>query len=729
MTAASNPGLRSEQASVTVKPHTSALRLVFLADTHLGFDQPVRPKAKRRRRGPDFLANFRRVLADAIEQRVDLVVHGGDLFFRSKVPGAIVDLVYRELTEFAEHGIPLVVVPGNHERSRLPTSLFLRHPNIHVFDEPRTLRFDLGGARVALAGFANVRKNVRDDFPRLMSDTGWYEDESDVRLLCLHQTVEGATVGPAGYTFRRGHDVVRLRDLPVGFHAVLAGHIHRHQVLRVERGSGRPMPVIYPGSVERTSFAEADETKGYCRLGFDPSPDGDWNLTGMEFVPLPARPMETVALPEELAPSGVPEFLAAVAREAPPDAILRFTAGEAISSATRAAFGSGNLAEGLPPTVNVQFGSGFFGLRRSAAKGSAPRSDVRLRLAGEVRETVPAAPGVYAFMDGRGRLLYIGKSVNLRQRMSSYFGHEPLRAEPHLGRLVAAIRSFAWWQTPSELMALLFEDAMIKEFLPPGNTRQKEMLENRYLELTDDEFASCRIVEHAPDFGDREVFGPFKDVHFASTLRDIVHEALGVRTCREPKPVGRCLGFDIGRCSGPCREAIGRDEYRESVVRARSFLSGEGDVVLDSLTVARDRASAARRYEEAARLRDAIGTCRRFGAHERFARRFTSGGCTIHCEEGGADYRFERGALIEPAVVIASHGRSARPAPPDESVFEPSDAGRRAAAALRRSPAPDRRLLADRTRIVCNWTRGRDGCRVRFGETADRQLTSTEGGA
>jgi exonuclease SbcD len=339
--------------------------MLFLADTHLGFDQPVRPKVKRRRRGPDFLANFRRVLAAAVEQRVDLVLHGGDLFFRSRVPESIVDLVYAELLAFADHGIPLVIVPGNHERSRLPTSLFLQHPNIHVFDAPTTFRFDLGGARVALAGFPCVRNGVRADFRQLLAATGLNDTPADVRLLCLHQIIEGTTVGPSGFTFRSGHDVIPQRDLPGSCHAVLAGHIHRHQILQVKGDGDRPLPVIYPGSIERTSFAEADETKGYCRLVFSPSSGNDWTLDRNEFVPLPARPMVTVDLPVKLAPAGVAGFLAEVVREIPADAVLRFTCSSTLSPEMRLAFGAGRLADSLPPTMNVQFGRSFVDGRRT----------------------------------------------------------------------------------------------------------------------------------------------------------------------------------------------------------------------------------------------------------------------------------------------------------------------------------------------------------------------------
>jgi excinuclease UvrABC nuclease subunit len=339
------------------------------------------------------------------------------------------------------------------------------------------------------------------------------------------------------------------------------------------------------------------------------------------------------------------------------------------------------------------------------------------RLATDIRETVPRTPGVYAFLGAGGRLLYVGKSVNLRQRMGSYFGPDPLVKEPNLGRLVAGIQGFAWWQTRSELLALLLEDVLIKEHLPAFNTRQREFQENRYLELTDDEFPACLIVEHARDFGARGVFGPLKDKYFAATLRDILHETLGIRTCREPEPVSHCLEHDIGRCAGPCRGAIGPEKYGELVSVARDFLRGDARAVLDRLVEMRERAAARRSYEEAARLRDAIDLCRRFEAQQRFVRRFADGDCTVRCDEDGIEYRFAKGALIAPRPVVSDRGTSAHDATPGRAGFDADGAGRRAVAALRRSPSADRRFLADRARIVGAWVRRRNGaCLIRFTE-------------
>ena len=255
---------------------TAALRILLLADTHMGLDLPLRPRVERRRRGLDFLANMRLALEPALNHEADLVVHGGDLLDRGRVPAAVVEMALEPLLEVARAGVPVFLVPGNHERSRIPLHLWTAHPKLHIFHEPGTFVIRVRDCRVALAGFPFDRQ-ARTTFSQRVAEThhsiafGDINDETnaDLRLLCVHQTVEGAQVGPGNYTFRSGADVVRGRDVSPGFAAVLSGHIHRRQVLTHDLG-GRPMaaPVFYPGSVERTSFAERDEPKGYVWLEF-----------------------------------------------------------------------------------------------------------------------------------------------------------------------------------------------------------------------------------------------------------------------------------------------------------------------------------------------------------------------------------------------------------------------------------------------------------------------------
>ena len=280
------------------------LRVLFLSDTHLGLDLPSRPRVERSRRGDDLFESFERALEPVTRGEVRVLVHGGDLFYRSRIPAWLAERVFARLADLADAGIDVFWVPGNHERGGVPRELLLTHPGIHVFDRPRTFVVRHDGVALALSGFPHAPR-VRDDFPALLAATGHAGVAADVRLLCLHQAVEGATVGPAGYVFRSGEDVLRGRDVPPGFAAVLSGHIHRSQVLERDL-AGRPLaaPVLFAGSTDRTSFAERFEPKGTFLLeaSSNGAPGG---IVSWEFRELPVRPMAVV----EIDPAGgVPEL-------------------------------------------------------------------------------------------------------------------------------------------------------------------------------------------------------------------------------------------------------------------------------------------------------------------------------------------------------------------------------------------------------------------------------------
>jgi DNA repair exonuclease SbcCD nuclease subunit len=255
------------------------MRLLFLSDTHLGHEQGPRPSAVERL-ATDFFARFEAALALARDGGVDAVLHGGDLLYRSRVPAWLSEAALAPLRRLADGGIPVLLLPGNHERGRVPHPLLARHPNLHVFDRPRTVVLAARGVRVAFTGFP-YESEVGARFPALLAAARAGAPPAEVRLLCLHQCVEGATCGPGNFTFRRGPDVIRRAALPRDVAAVLSGHVHRHQVLRAR---GLP-PVIYAGSTARTSRAEAAETKGVVLLDLATA-----GLAGHEFLPLPDGP-------------------------------------------------------------------------------------------------------------------------------------------------------------------------------------------------------------------------------------------------------------------------------------------------------------------------------------------------------------------------------------------------------------------------------------------------------
>lgn len=326
------------------------IRILFLADSHLGLDLPANPRVARRRRGHDFLANHEAALAHALHCDIDLVVHGGDVFDRPRISPALAHRAYHPLLRIAARGVPVCIVPGNHERGQLPHARFLGQPNIHVFDRPRTFAVAVRGARVVLGGFPYERRNVRSRFPDLVERTGWRDEPADVRLLCIHHCVEGATVGPGDFMFTSAPDVIRCRDLPAGFAAVLSGHIHRHQVLTHDlRGVPLRTPVLYPGSIERTSAAEIGESKGCLILELERG-GVRW-----EFRPLPARPMIVRQLAVSSGNAG--ELDAAIrgaVRSAPRDAVLRIRVDGSLTAAQLHVISAAHVRSFTPDSMNVE---------------------------------------------------------------------------------------------------------------------------------------------------------------------------------------------------------------------------------------------------------------------------------------------------------------------------------------------------------------------------------------
>ncbi len=332
----------------------------FFADTHLGFDYPVRPRIARRRRGEDFYANFHRVLDGASGAKVDLLVHGGDLFFRSKLPRKIVDLTYDSLFQFAEKGIPLVIVPGNHERSRLPSSLYLTHPDLYVFARPETYTFEVRGTRICISGFPFERSNIESRFASILIKTGWEDAKADIHLLCFHQAVEGAQVGPSNYTFRKNKDVIRIADIPGAFDAVLAGHIHRRQILNGKVGAkGGTVPVIYSGSTERTSFAEKNEEKGFFELIFRRKDAIGWMMGPPDFIRLPSRPMLDLWLTDDVTTSNVEACIISKLKDYDRNAIVRIKYKGTPDDMLKEKLTAGFLRRVFPPSMNVQLGTEF----------------------------------------------------------------------------------------------------------------------------------------------------------------------------------------------------------------------------------------------------------------------------------------------------------------------------------------------------------------------------------
>ena len=268
------------------------MKFVHTADTHLGFEitKVVQGHPEgRQRRADSIFKNFLAIVQHTIDIEADLFIHSGDLFNKYYIPREILDELIRPFLNLSRGGIPVLIIPGNHERSEFPFDLFHGAPGVFVFDRPKSLSLTLDGYSVGVAGSPFIRKDSKRIFLAALEETEYEGLRSDFNILVTHQAFDGASVGPVDFTFRAGrHDTVSRHTIPLDFDYIAAGHIHRYQILYHPLKPG--LNFVYPGSIQRMSFAETYEEKGFV--------EGEVLNGRIEtrFIPLPAYEMEIVEI-------------------------------------------------------------------------------------------------------------------------------------------------------------------------------------------------------------------------------------------------------------------------------------------------------------------------------------------------------------------------------------------------------------------------------------------------
>ncbi len=296
------------------------LKILFFADTHLGFDYPLKVNTINPHYGEEFFRNYQYILNFAVKEKVDLVIHGGDFFFRSKVPQPIIDRAYSILFEFADNNIPFYLVPGNHERSVMPTSVFLNHPNIFIFDEPKNYTYQKNGFNLTLTGFPCERNQIRENFLPMLQAVRKDEDEGSFKIMIMHQAIEGAKVEK--YTFKHGADILPMEQLPGDYQLILSGHIHKAQTLW-KKLPPNGIPVVYSGSVERTSFQEMKEDKSFNLITLVQDDTNKTTYEKISLIKLPARPMTEIVLHNSMALEEILPYITKKSIDYPANAIIK----------------------------------------------------------------------------------------------------------------------------------------------------------------------------------------------------------------------------------------------------------------------------------------------------------------------------------------------------------------------------------------------------------------------
>jgi excinuclease ABC subunit C len=236
-----------------------------------------------------------------------------------------------------------------------------------------------------------------------------------------------------------------------------------------------------------------------------------------------------------------------------------------------------------------------------------------LRAADKVRTKFPDTPGVYLFQDKQGRVIYVGKAKNLRSRVSHYFlkaAAEDSRTSP----MVLEAYDVDFLEAESEVDALLMEARLVKDTQPKFNRDLRDDKSFPYLQITTHEDYPRVEITREPRTSGVKLYGPFANVGDLRGALQVLQRIFKFRTCsldiEESDERWRwfrpCLLASIQQCTAPCNLRISREEYRKDISRLRKFLDGHRKSLLEEMRAEMQQAADARRFEQAARLRDEI---------------------------------------------------------------------------------------------------------------------------
>lgn len=233
--------------------------------------------------------------------------------------------------------------------------------------------------------------------------------------------------------------------------------------------------------------------------------------------------------------------------------------------------------------------------------------DVSEHLQG-ILDTLPNRPGCYLMKNANGEIIYVGKAINLRNRVRSYF-HNSAEHDAKTRQMVRHIVHIDWIVVASELEALILEMNLIKKHRPRYNIRLKDDKRYPYIKVHwSSNFPKITVTRQMSEDGSR-YFGPYTSVWAVHQTLDVLRRIFPYLSCdrtitgQDPRA---CLYYDIKLCSGPCIGAIQKAEYRQMMDDLCLFLQGRTDPVVSRLRAAMDKAAEELRFEQAASLRDQI---------------------------------------------------------------------------------------------------------------------------
>ncbi len=226
-------------------------------------------------------------------------------------------------------------------------------------------------------------------------------------------------------------------------------------------------------------------------------------------------------------------------------------------------------------------------------------------------EALPALPGVYQFKNDKGKIIYVGKAINLRSRVRSYF-------QSHLDSLktkilVSKIENLEIIITDNEIEALVLENNLIKKLKPRYNVNLKDDKSYPYIRITKEPYPQIFPTREVVRDGSK-YFGPFTDVKNMKASLRMINRTFKIRSCKyyiddeviKQKKIKVCLDYHIKKCDGPCEGLVSENEYNDMVNEVIKVLKGKTDILISDLKGKMEDAASNFKFEKAAELRDKI---------------------------------------------------------------------------------------------------------------------------
>ena len=228
-------------------------------------------------------------------------------------------------------------------------------------------------------------------------------------------------------------------------------------------------------------------------------------------------------------------------------------------------------------------------------------------------QTLPKTPGVYLMKNTAGTVIYVGKALALKNRVSSYFSGS--RKDPKTAALVSQIADFDYILTDTEIEALILEANMIKRYSPYYNIMLRDDKHYPYIRIDfNEKFPRVCVTRRVSDDG-AKYYGPYIAAHILHDMLDTVTKMFPLRTCKKDIGVGKktrpCLNYELGRCLAPCAGKVTEYDYKRVVQEVADFLSGRYKGLEKQMEEDMRRASESMEYEKAALIRDRIDALHR----------------------------------------------------------------------------------------------------------------------